>query len=128
LKIRIPELEILVPTIPVKNYIRNGDFFKIIQTMETGAEQGQWTWQRYGTWLESKRVGIFRSRRPAGQRTIRIRANSAAFGPARAQNIQTRIPGCAADFRSARQTFRPDRNRTRGRRLNEVIKKLEGGE
>ena len=55
LKIRIPELEILIPTIPVKNYIRTGDFFKIIQTMEMGAEQGMWTWQRYATWLENKK-------------------------------------------------------------------------
>ena len=55
LKIRVPELEILIPTIPVKNYIRNGDFFKIAQIMEVGAEQGMWTWQRYANWLEKKR-------------------------------------------------------------------------
>ncbi len=55
LKIRVPELEILIPTIPVKSYIRNGDFFKIIQLLETGAEQGMWTWQRYQNWLEKKK-------------------------------------------------------------------------
>ncbi len=55
LKIRVPELEILLPTIAVKNYVRNGDFFKIVQNMETGAEQGMWTWQRYQNWLEKKK-------------------------------------------------------------------------
>jgi twitching motility protein PilT len=55
LKIRVPELEILLPTIAVKNYIRNGDFFKIAQIMEVGAEQGMWTWQRYQGWLEKKK-------------------------------------------------------------------------
>lgn len=55
LKIRVPELEILIPTIPVKSYIRNGDFFKIGQIMEVGAEQGMWTWQRYAKWLENKK-------------------------------------------------------------------------
>lgn len=55
LKIRVPELEILIPTIPVKNYIRTGDFFKIAQIMEVGAEQGMWTWQRYAKWLEGKK-------------------------------------------------------------------------
>jgi twitching motility protein PilT len=55
LKIRVPELEILIPTIPVKNYIRTGDFFKIAQIMEVGAEQGMWTWHRYSKWLESKK-------------------------------------------------------------------------
>ena len=51
----MPELEILIPTIPVKNYIRTGDFFKIAQIMEIGAEQGMWTWQRYAKWLENKK-------------------------------------------------------------------------
>jgi twitching motility protein PilT len=55
LKIRVPELEVLIPTIPVKNYIRNGDFFKIAQIMEVGAEQGMWTWARYQTWMEKKK-------------------------------------------------------------------------
>ena len=55
LKIRVPELEILMPSYAVKSFIRNGDFFKIAQGMETGAEQGTWTWQRYQGWLEKKR-------------------------------------------------------------------------
>jgi twitching motility protein PilT len=55
LKIRVPELEILLPTFAIKNFIRTGDFYKIIQTMETGAEQGMWTWHRYQTWMEKKR-------------------------------------------------------------------------
>jgi len=55
LEIRVPELEILVPNFAVKNFIRTGDFYKIMQVMETGAEQGMWTWQRYQTWMEKKR-------------------------------------------------------------------------
>src|SRR5712672_598574 len=52
LKMRVPECEILIPTIPIKSFIRNGDFFKIITTLETGAEHGMWTFTRYQTWLE----------------------------------------------------------------------------
>jgi twitching motility protein PilT len=55
LKIRVPELEILVPTFAMRNFIRTGDFFKMGQASETGAEQGMWTWQRYQGWLEKKR-------------------------------------------------------------------------
>jgi len=55
LKVRVPELEVLTPSYAVKNFIRTGDFFKIIQVMETGAEQGMWTWQRYQAWMEKKR-------------------------------------------------------------------------
>ena len=55
LKIRVPECEILVPTHSVKNHIRTGDFFKIISTLETGAEHGMWTYQRYQTWMETRK-------------------------------------------------------------------------
>ena len=59
LKMLVPECEVLMPTIPIKSFIRNGDFFKIPQVMETGAEQGMWTWQRYQAWLETKKIWHF---------------------------------------------------------------------
>src|SRR6185503_7661294 len=59
LKMRVPECEILISSIPVKSFIRNGDFFKIISALETGAEHGMWTWHRYQTWLENKTVWHF---------------------------------------------------------------------
>ena len=54
LKIRVPECEVLMPTHPVKAHIRNRDFFKITSVMETGAEAGMWTWQRYRTWMNRR--------------------------------------------------------------------------
>ncbi len=55
LGIRVPECEILVPTHAVKNFIRNRDFFKITSSLETGAEHGMWTLQRYRAWLDSRK-------------------------------------------------------------------------
>ena len=54
LNIRVPECEILVATHAVKNFIRNRDFFKIVSALETGAEHGMWTFQRYRTWLDNR--------------------------------------------------------------------------
>src|SRR5687768_17032560 len=62
LKIRVPECEIMVNTMAVKNFIRMGDFFRIISAMEMGAESGMWTFARYQTWLENKKTWYF----PAG--------------------------------------------------------------
>ena len=59
LKIRVPECEIMVNTMAVKNFIRMGDFFKIISAMETGAESGMWTFARYQNWLENKKTWYF---------------------------------------------------------------------
>lgn len=54
LNIRVPECEVLVATHPVKHFIRNREFFKIISSLETGAEHGMWTFQRYRAWLDSR--------------------------------------------------------------------------
>src|SRR5436190_10441497 len=54
LNVRVPECEILIPTIPIKTFIRNREFFKINQVMETGAEAGMWTFPRYQNWLSKR--------------------------------------------------------------------------
>ena len=56
LNIRVPECEILVATHAVKNFIRNRDFFKIISAIEAGGEHGMWSFQRYRSWLESRKT------------------------------------------------------------------------
>jgi twitching motility protein PilT len=53
-KIRVPECELLIPTNPVKAHIRNREFFKIASVLETGAEQGMWTFPRYRLWLDKR--------------------------------------------------------------------------
>ncbi len=57
MNICVPECEVLKATLPIKNFIRNREFFKIISSIETGAEYGMWTFQRYRSWLE-KRTGF----------------------------------------------------------------------
>jgi twitching motility protein PilT len=54
LNIRVPECEILMATLAVKNFIRNRDFFKIVSSLETGADHGMWTFQRYRAWLDNR--------------------------------------------------------------------------
>ncbi|MGH7991955.1 MAG: type IV pilus twitching motility protein PilT [Limisphaerales bacterium] len=54
LNILVPECEILMATHAVKNFIRTREFFKVITAIETGADHGMWTFQRYAKWLETK--------------------------------------------------------------------------
>jgi twitching motility protein PilT len=54
LNILVPECEILMATHAVKNFIRTREFFKIISALETGADHGMWTFQRYAKWLEGR--------------------------------------------------------------------------
>ena len=55
LNMRIPECEVLMATMAVKNYVRTREFFKIASALETGAEHGMWTFQRYRTWIQNRR-------------------------------------------------------------------------
>src|SRR6267142_6754575 len=54
LNIRFPECQILMGTHAIKNFIRNRDFFKIASALETGADHGMWSFQRYRAWLEKR--------------------------------------------------------------------------
>ncbi len=54
LNIRLPECEILVASHAVKNFIRTREFFKIASAIETGADHGMWSFQRYTKWLDSR--------------------------------------------------------------------------
>jgi twitching motility protein PilT len=51
---RVPECEVLTTTTAVKSHIRNQDFFKIASAIETGANAGMWSYDRYRSWLEKK--------------------------------------------------------------------------
>ena len=64
LNICVPECEILMATLPIKNYIRTREFFKIISSLETGAEYGMWTFQRYRSWVD-KRANFHQASREA---------------------------------------------------------------
>lgn len=54
LRLRIPECEILRGTTPARSLIRKGDFFRMESVLQTGAADGQWSRQRYRSWLQHK--------------------------------------------------------------------------
>ncbi|MEQ8765889.1 MAG: PilT/PilU family type 4a pilus ATPase [Planctomycetota bacterium] len=54
LRLRVPECEILIANDAVKNLIRQGNFFKLPAQIETGAQDGMWTFDRYDQWLQRK--------------------------------------------------------------------------
>jgi twitching motility protein PilT len=54
LNIRVPECEILRSATQAKTFIRNRDFFKLPQAIETGAEFGMWSFERYQNWMSRR--------------------------------------------------------------------------
>ena len=55
LNLRLPECEVLMATHAVKNFVRTREFFKIASALETGADHGMWTFQRYRSWIQNRK-------------------------------------------------------------------------
>jgi twitching motility protein PilT len=125
LKIRLPECEILVSTHPVKNFIRTGEFFKIMSTMETGAEHGMWTFQRYQAWMETKKNWHV----PAVEETaetepVEISAERPALAPPTAPRSSTEPAKPLKPSADAKPGSRIEIEPVEGG-LDELLKKLE---
>jgi twitching motility protein PilT len=65
LNIRVPECEILFATITAKSIVRAGKFFKLNDTLQTGADDKMWSFQRYQEWLENRTDWYIRNEQPA---------------------------------------------------------------
>ena len=131
LKIRVPECEILMSTMAVKAFIRQGDLFKIISAIETGAESGMWTFQRYQNWLENKKTWHFPDPEEKAEAdvvegvppTVALPPAGAGARPAGAEPKPVEGAPATAPKPSGPIEIEPVEGG-----LEELIKKLEGGE
>ncbi|MHC5210811.1 MAG: type IV pilus twitching motility protein PilT [Planctomycetota bacterium] len=53
-ELRVPECEILMGSTPVRSVLRQGQLFKLVSVMETGAKSGMFTRERYRTWMAGR--------------------------------------------------------------------------
>jgi twitching motility protein PilT len=65
LGIRVPVLEILRGTEPVKALIRQNQFPRLISAITTGGAEGCWTFERYQRWLDGRERFFVPAARPA---------------------------------------------------------------
>jgi twitching motility protein PilT len=54
LKIRVPECEILVSSTAVRAMVRQSQFYKLASALESGGQEGCWTFARYREWLDRR--------------------------------------------------------------------------
>jgi twitching motility protein PilT len=52
--VRAPECEVLLATTQVRAMVRQGHFFKLSTALETGGQEGCWTFSRYREWMEKR--------------------------------------------------------------------------
>jgi len=51
-RLHVPRCEILLPTSGAKGTIRNGNFSHIATVLQSGGEEGMWTFERYQRWMD----------------------------------------------------------------------------
>jgi twitching motility protein PilT len=54
-RLRVPRCEILLPSSGAKGTIRAGNFSQISNVLQSGGEEGMWTFDRYQRWIEQVR-------------------------------------------------------------------------
>jgi twitching motility protein PilT len=62
LQLRIPECEILIANQAVRAIIRQGFFSRLATAIETGGDDGMWTFDRYRRWLDRRSDWFFPDR------------------------------------------------------------------
>jgi twitching motility protein PilT len=96
-RLHVPRCEILLPTSGAKGTIRNGNFSHIATVLQSGGEEGMWTFERYQRWIDQvtdwvqppsaaalrAQVDSIAPRPQAGLRSARPLAAKAAPSPAR---------------------------------------------
>jgi twitching motility protein PilT len=111
-RLHVPRCEILLPTSGAKGTIRNGNFSHIATVLQSGGEEGMWTFERYQRWIDQvadwvrppsaaalrAQIDSMAPRPPAGLRSAKPLAAKPASSPARppAQPSAGSAPSTAA--------------------------------
>jgi twitching motility protein PilT len=53
-QIQVPQCEILMASSAAKSNIRAGQFSQIVSVIQTGGEEGSWSFERYQKWIEQR--------------------------------------------------------------------------
>jgi twitching motility protein PilT len=76
-RLHVPRCEILLPTSGAKGTIRSGNFSHIATVLQSGGEEGMWTFERYQRWIDQATDWV----RPPSAAALRAQVESIAPRP-----------------------------------------------
>jgi twitching motility protein PilT len=95
-RLHVPRCEILLPTSGARGTIRSGNFSQIATVLQSGGEEGMWTFDRYQRWMEQVTDWV----RPPSSAALRVQGEAAPrAAPALRATVRpasSRAPGSAA--------------------------------
>jgi twitching motility protein PilT len=72
-RLHVPRCEILLPTSGARGTIRSGNFSQIATVLQSGGEEGMWTFDRYQRWMEQVTDWV----RPPSSASLRVQGEAA---------------------------------------------------
>jgi len=83
-RLLVPRCEILLPSSGAKGTLRAGNFSQIANVLQSGGDEGMWTFDRYQRWMESVSEWVRPSRAvaPRGRGEGNLTQRSAGYKPA----------------------------------------------
>jgi twitching motility protein PilT len=72
-RLHVPRCEILLPTSGARGTIRSGNFSQIATVLQSGGEEGMWTFDRYQRWMEQVTDWV----RPPSPAALRVQGEAA---------------------------------------------------
>jgi twitching motility protein PilT len=57
-QLRVPQCEILIPNSGARGTIRAGQFSQITNVIQSGGEEGMWTFERYQRWIDQQKEWV----------------------------------------------------------------------
>lgn len=88
--VRVPRCEILLPSSGAKGTIRAGNFSQIANVLQSGGDEGMWTFDRYQRWMEQ--VTDWARPAPDAPATSYGEARAVAGAAAFSKPPQTKVP------------------------------------
>jgi twitching motility protein PilT len=76
-QLHVPRCEVLLPTAGAKGTIRSGNFSHLATVLQSGGEQGMWTFERYQRWIDQVTDWV----RPPSAAALRAQVDSSAPRP-----------------------------------------------
>ena len=73
-QLRVPHLEVLAATSAAKSNLRSGQFSQLVSVIQSGGEDGMWSFERYERWMNEKKEWV----RPSQARPLEERRGPAA--------------------------------------------------
>jgi twitching motility protein PilT len=84
-RLHVPRCEILLPTSGARGTIRSGNFSQIATVLQSGGEEGMWTFDRYQRWMEQVTDWV----RPPSSAALRVQGEAAPRAPYAAPALRT---------------------------------------